>query len=97
MPYIRSLTKCWQIASHGLQTEDIYHTLAQSVYPFNLPFNIFLDEIIIWTRCCRRLWHKCTAYSPQHRYGKAKPNIAIAREQLGLSFRQYKLVITHIG
>ncbi len=32
-------------AEQELQTKDIYHTLAQSVYPFNLPFNVFLDEI----------------------------------------------------
>ena len=93
VPYLQIVNEVLAArASQELQTTDVYNTLALAVYPFDLPFNVFLNEIRLYVYLLRTsLAEVYRIFSPPL-LGETLPNIAIDREILGLSIEQLELV-----
>jgi hypothetical protein len=93
VPYLQIVNEVLAArASKELDTTDVYNTLALSVYPFDLPFNVFLNEIRLYVYLLQ------TSLAEVYRIFAPPPtpalpaNIAIDREILGLSIEQLELV-----
>ncbi len=95
VPYIQIVNEVLaDRAAQKLGTAEVYHALALAVYPFNLPVNIQLDEIRLYTAMLgTTLAEVYTVFSPAPD-GQAAPPLPTAREILGLSIEQYQFVIT---
>jgi hypothetical protein len=78
-------------AAKELHTANVFHELALSVYPFNLPVNIFLSEIRLYADLLKApLTEIFQVFAPPSQ----GEDIAVAREYMKLSIEQYELVIT---
>ena len=93
VPYLQIVNEVLEArASQELKTADIYNTLATSVYPFDIPFNVFLNEIRLYVALVQTsLVEVYRVFSPPPPKG-APQNIAIDREVVGLSIEQLELV-----
>lgn len=95
IPYIQIVNQVLaDRAALELGSADVYHSLALQVYPFNLPVNILLNEIGLYLNLLEAPLSEIYAtFRPPQPVGEL-PDIAIARQYLGLSIEQLNLVTT---
>ncbi|MGH8531325.1 MAG: neuraminidase-like domain-containing protein [Gammaproteobacteria bacterium] len=95
VPYLQIVNEVLEArASQELKTEDVFNTLAQAVYPFDLPFNVFLNEIRLYVYLLQTSLAEVYRMFAPPPTDQSPANIAIDREILGLSVEQLKVVTT---